>query len=107
MKRSDFIQIIKLRSCWKIDKRKGNYTLPNNERLSVYVEKLVRSQMELDSFGILLNGDLAFCTGGKLNAEKKEYDDYTLMPAFAENEMCSYDDMEKRIQRLVSEIVGC
>ena len=29
MKREDFKKIIKLRSFWKIDKRKGNYKLPN------------------------------------------------------------------------------
>lgn len=29
MKRENFKKIIKLRSCWEIDKRKGNYELPS------------------------------------------------------------------------------
>lgn len=106
MKRTDFMQIIKLRSCWKIDKKKGNYELPNGERLSVYITGLVESQMQLDNLGITSNGNLAFCTGGKWNTDTKEFDDYTLMPDFADNETCTYDEMERRIKRLVSEIIG-
>ena len=51
MKRKDFIKIIKLRSVWKIDKRLSNidYTLPNGEKLSDYIEELVTSQMEIDN----------------------------------------------------------
>ena len=41
MKREDFKKIIKLRSFWKIDKRKGNYKLPGGDNLSVYVTDLV------------------------------------------------------------------
>lgn len=52
MKREDFKKIIKLRSFWKIDKRKGNYELPNGNRLSSYVRELVESQMKLD--GLLI-----------------------------------------------------
>ena len=33
MKREDFKKIIKLRSFWKIDRRKGNYKLPNGKFL--------------------------------------------------------------------------
>ena len=33
-------------------------------------------------------------------------DDFTLMPPFQENEICSYGDMEMRIERLIFEIVG-
>ena len=106
MKREDFKKIIKLRSFWKIDKRKGNYKLPNGKRLSDYVTDLVESQMKLDSLGIRANGDLCMVSGGVWNTDTKEFDDYTLMPAFQENEICSYDEMEKRIQSIVREIVG-
>lgn len=106
MKRTDFIQIIRLRSCWKIDKRKGNYELPNGDRLSRYVTELVESQMQLDNLLIRNDGDLCFGYGGKWNADTKDFDDYTLMPAFESNETCTYDGMERRIKRLVSEIIG-
>ena len=106
MKREDFKKIIKLRSFWKIDKRKGNYKLPNGKRLSDYVTGLVESQMKLDNLGIGLNGDLCFMSGGGWNTETKEFDDYTLMPAFQGDEVCSYDDMKKRIKFIVYEIIG-
>ena len=105
MKRTDFIQIIKLRSTWKIDRRKGNYKLPNGERLSRYITDLVESQMKLDKLGIRANGDLCFCQGGEWNTETKDFDDYRLMPPYQDNEICSFDDMEKRIERLVYEII--
>ena len=105
MKREDFKKIIKLRSCWKIDNRKGNYKLPNGNNLSVYVTNLVESQMQLDNLGIRLNVYLCFMSGGEWNDETKEFDDYTLMPAFQDNEVCSYDEMEKRINRLVHELL--
>ena len=106
MKREDFKKVIRLRSYWKIDKRKGNYNLPNGERLGSYITKLVESQMKLDNLGIRANGDLCMVSGGAWNTEKKEFDDYTLMPEFQNNEVCSFDDMEKRIKSIVYEIVG-
>lgn len=36
MLRKDFIKIIRLRSFWKVDKRKGDYRLPSGDRLSSY-----------------------------------------------------------------------
>ena len=106
MKREDFKKIIKLRSFWKIDRRKGNYKLPNGKRLSDYITSLVESQMKLDGLGIRANGDLCFMSGGEWNDKTKKFDDYTLMPAFQENEVCSFDDMEKRIMVIVSDIIG-
>lgn len=105
MKRTDFMQIIKLRSVWKIDKRKGNYTLPNGEHLTAYIARLVDSQMKIDNLGIRKNGDLCACSGGNWNIESKSFDDFQLMPDFERNEACTYDEMENRINKLVREIV--
>lgn len=105
MKREDFKKIIKFRSIWKIDKRKGNYKLPNGKMLSDYITGLVESQMKLDNLGIRSNGDLCFMSGGEWNYETKEFDDYNLMPAFQDDEVCPYDEMEKRINRLVRELL--
>lgn len=105
MKRTDFMQIIKLRSVWKVDRRKGNYKLPNGEKLSSYITELVESQMKIDNLGIRENGNLCFCTGGNWNTETNDFDDCTLMPAYENNETCTYDDMEIRIKVLVSEII--
>lgn len=95
MTRKNFIQIIKLRSAWKIDKRRGNYELPNGTHLRDYVEKLVESQLELDNLGVRANGDLCFYD--KANSR--------LMPAFEDNESCTDEEMDKRIWRLICEIV--
>lgn len=105
MKREDFKKIIKLRSIWKIDKRKGNYELPNGEKLSTYVRNLVESQMKLDDLQIRENGNLCFGAGGEWNTETKQFNDYTLMPPFENNETCSYDEMEKRITKIVNELL--
>lgn len=105
MKREDFKKIIKLRSFWKIDRRKGNYKLPNGEMLSDYIQSLVESQMQIDNLGIRANGELCFMSGGEWNTETKEFADYTLMPEYEDNEVCSFDSMEKRINSIVIEIV--
>ena len=105
MKREDFKKIIKLRSCWRIDRRRGNYTLPNGEKLSSYMRDLVESQMELDNLGISKSGDLYFAVGGKWDSEIKEFSAYRIIMPFRKDEICSWDDMENRIDRLVAEII--
>lgn len=106
MKREDFKKIIKIRSFWKIDRRKGNYKLPNGERLSDYVIGLVESQMKLDHLGIQEDGNLTFVAGGNWNEKLKKFENYTLMPPYEKNENCEYDEMERRIIRIVNEIIG-
>lgn len=105
MKRTDFIKIIRLRSRWKIDKKRGNYELPSGDRLSVYVKHLVETQMELDTLLIRENGDLCNGCGGVWNNETEMFDEFTLIPAFEDNETCSVDEMERRVNKLVSEII--
>lgn len=105
MKRKDFMKIIKLRSYWKIDKRMGNYKLPNGERLSSYIMELVKSQMQLDKLAIRENGNLCHYFGGERNAETKKINDFILMPDFAKSEECTFEEMEKRIEKLVFEII--
>lgn len=58
MKRENFIKIIRLRSIWKINKRKGDYVLPSGVELSEYLYNLVESQLDLDGLGINENGDI-------------------------------------------------
>lgn len=94
-----FKKIIKLRSCWKIDKRVGDYKLPNNEKLSDYVTELVKSQLELDRLAISSDGKLV---SSSWNDEKKHYELYI---PFGENETCSYYEQEIRIEKLVKEII--
>ena len=67
MCKAKFIKIIKLRSFWKIDKRKGNYTLPSGNKLSTYIKQLVISQMEVDNLYMLESGDFEYTTGYVLN----------------------------------------
>lgn len=106
MERKDFIRIIKLRSFWNIDRRKGDYRLPSGEKLSNYVRNLVTSQMELDSLGILSDGNLCAMYGGKWDEDLKYFSNYILYPPFKYNEVCTYDEMNIRVNHLISEIVG-
>nr|DAZ25845.1 MAG TPA: hypothetical protein [Caudoviricetes sp.] len=103
MKRNDFKKIIRLRSRWKITGE--NYKLPSGEPVSVYIQKLVDSQLEIDQLAVLKNGDLAFSTGGEWNDQAKEFEDYKLMPDYKEDETCDFYEMEKRTRALVHEIV--
>mgnify|MGYP000049433471 FL=1 len=103
MKRNDFKKIIKIRSQWQFTG--DNYKLPSGEPISVYVRKLVESQMNVDKLAILENGNLSFATGGEWNDTAKEFGNYTLMPDFKENETCEFDEMEKRIDALVYELI--
>ena len=50
-------------------------------------------------------GICLFATGGKWNDITKAFESYVLMPAFQENETCEFDEMEKRIDALVYELV--
>lgn len=94
MTRKDLATIIKARSTWKIDRRRGDYKLPNGERLSAYVYNLVKTQLELDSLGILSNGNIAFLANNKI-----------LMPAFKPNEETTATEQEERIQNFVNELI--
>ena len=102
MKRSDFIKIIRIRSIWKTGK--GDYKLPNGTSMKRYIETLVESQMKIDSLCIGSDGNLNIGWGGGWNVETKEFDDYTIM--IGDNEICSYDEMQRRIKKLINEILG-
>lgn len=95
MTRENFKKIIKLRSVWEIDKRKGNYVLPNGDKLSNYVRSLIESQMKIDNLGIREDGNLAF------------WNDSTdeLMPAFEENEHTDREIQYDRVTALIKEMI--
>lgn len=106
IKRDDFIKIIKLRSYWKIDKRKGNYKLLNGTYLYDYIFELVTGQLNLDNLVIANDGNLYNGFGGDWNNKKKVFDDYIIYLSKV-NEICTFDNQENRIKSLVKEIIGC
>ena len=99
MTRKELQTIIKARSTWKIDRRKGDYKLPNGERLSNYVYNLVESQLALDNLGILANGNIAFLSID-LNNEQ------VLMPPFKSGEKTTQAEQAERIEQFVNELIG-
>ena len=99
MTRKDLITIIKARSIWKIDRRKGDYKLPNGKRLSNYIYNLVESQLALDDLGILADGNIAFLSID-LNNEQ------VLMPPFKPNEKTTQTEQAERIEQFVNELIG-
>ena len=99
MTRKELQTIIKARSLWKIDRRKGDYKLPNGKRLSNYVYNLVESQLALDNLGILTDGNIAFLSID-LNNEQ------VLMPPFKSNEKTTQAEQAKRIEQFVNELIG-
>lgn len=103
MKRNDFKKIIKLRSAWKIDGRKGNYELPDGHRLSTYIERLVNEQLELDNLAITKTGDLNYSRS--IDKDKLDSDIEIIIP-FSDNEIVSFEENEKRIKVLIYEIIN-
>lgn len=88
MERDDFKKIIKLRCGLKDKKASNSIKTPYDGYLKEYITKLVKSQMEIDSLGIMLNRNLCLAYGG----------DYY-------NETCSTEEMKRRIAVLAAEIV--
>lgn len=105
MKRNDFKQIIKLKSYWKVDKRKGNYKLPNGSYLKDYISELVYREMEFEKLGISEDGNLYAGTSAKYDSNIKGFTDYCLFVPFKDFESVSYDEMERRISILINEII--
>lgn len=94
MKREELKTIIKIRSFWKIDRRKGNYRLPSGERLSSYVESLVKSQLALDGLGFQADGNITTLCGS------------VLMIPFKTNENTTEDEQRARLEKFVKELIG-
>lgn len=93
MKREDFKKIIKIMSDWRIDKRKGNYRLPNGEKLSDYVYTITEK--------FLHNNGMAIADNGNIYAI---IDDKIFIP-FADNEKYDYLTQSERIEKLVKEMI--
>lgn len=98
MKRENMQKIIKFRSIWKVDKRKGNYKLPNGERLSVYLGELLREQMTLDSLLIASDGNLY--TGTWTTPR-----DAVIMIPFGKDESTTLLEHERRCEKLIREML--
>lgn len=102
MKRKDLQTIIKARSAWKVDKRRGDYRLPNGERLSDYLTRLVYSQLALDSLAIARNGNAYFCEPCEIGGSRPGY---RITPPFCPIQYCTLDDHERRVEALVRELI--
>lgn len=98
MKRADFKKIIKIRSFWQIDKRKGNYILPSGKHLKDYLEVLIFEQMGIDKLCIRSDGDLVTCA-------KLENGIIKTLEPFKESEKLTEAEHEKRIAALVNEMI--
>lgn len=105
MERSDFKQIIKLKSIWRVDRRKGNYRLPSGSYLKDYIYDLVDRELKFERLGIASDGNLYFCVPSEWDDTKKQFTDHHIMIPYGDNEAVSYNDMDCRIDKLVNEII--
>lgn len=96
MERKNFKNIIKNRSFWTIDRRRGNYKLPSGDKLDNYVIGLIETQLEVDNLGISKDGNMY--------TYNKAYN-YLIIP-FGENEPTTEEQQEKRIIKLCYEMIG-
>lgn len=92
MKRDDFKKIIKIFSFWRIDKRKGDYRLPNGKYLSDYLKKLAAKLLEQNQLAIRADGNIGEIVGEKI-----------FIP-FGEDEDILPEQQEKAIKNLIKEM---
>ena len=95
MKRENFKKVVKAFSAWKIDKRKGNYILPNGERLQTYLKELTEK--------LLQNNDLAFAKNGNVyevfNVDNRKF----MFVPFGTDE--KIEEQEERIKNFVIDLL--
>lgn len=98
MKRSEFEQVVKAFSVWKIDKRKGNYRLPSGNLLSNYLQDLIQE--------LCKNNQIAFAKNGNLY-QKIVFDekDVIFIP-FADFEKLDNAEQEARAKSFVFELLN-
>lgn len=89
-KRKDFKQAIKTLSCWKVGNK--DYNLPNGEKCSQYIKRLIEKVFDVHGLMIDSNGDII---DGCLMGDK-------YVSLFG-NETCDEETQEKRIYRLTIE----
>lgn len=95
MTRKGLEQIIKLRSDWAVDKRKGDYALPSGGMLSEYLFDLLTEQLDVDHLG--------FTTAGELVTYDKE--NKRLIMPFARDEETNWGEQYKRKIAFVHDMV--
>ena len=90
MKRANFKTVVKAFSCWTIDKRRGNYSLPAGT-LREYLIGLVEDLLDRNGLAIRTNGDIGEVLDGKI-----------FIPFGTDEEIV---EQSKRIATLVSEMI--
>lgn len=58
MKRKEFKQLIKIMSTWKVDKRRGNYRLPDGSPLCSHLYDVAANQLKLNGLAIDSKGNV-------------------------------------------------
>lgn len=94
MKRKEFKQVVKAFSSWRIDRRSGDYRLPNGERLSAYLIRQAAKICRLFNIAIGSDGNI--------------YDiiDNKIFKPFDIDEALDYTEQYERICHLIKEMVG-
>lgn len=95
MTRNEFKQVIKIMSFWKIDKRRGNYKLPNGNRLSDYLERFTLDFLRRSLKAIAKDGTVQ----DWLSPD-------TIFYPFRDNEPLDWTEQAERVRALVAEMVS-
>lgn len=93
MKRADFKKVIKIMSDWRIDKRKGDYRLPNGEILSGYVCTITEKFLHNNGMAIAEDGNIYYIINDEM-----------FIP-FVSDEKYDYLTQSERIEKLVKEMI--
>lgn len=99
--REDFKKVVKIFSCWRVDKRRGNYRLPSGNRLNNYLYRLV--------WELLRNNSLGFGSDGNIHAVckriTKDTEELIMFVPFAEDEAVIKSEQNDRVRKFVDELI--
>lgn len=95
MKKNAFEQVVKAFSIWRVDRRKGNYTLPNGKRMADYLEELTGELLKTNRLAFRKNGDV-----GELIGENE------IFTPCAEDERTTDAEQEKALKKFVYDLLN-
>ena len=96
MNKKELKTVIKAISDWKVDKRKGNYRLPNGRFLSDYLEEIGEDFLKAFSKAISINGDIY-----DYNPQTA-----TILRPFLDNEQTCQAEQRKRLKAIIFEMLN-
>lgn len=102
MKRKEFKQLIKIMSTWKVDKRMGNYRLPDGSPLCSHLYEVAANQLKLNGLAIDSKGNVnkVFFNSLKLTSLTEKCIEFMFI-----DEKTSVIEQQHRLSKVIHEMI--